>query len=1348
MSIQDLEFILKKDPVIATFPVTDLRDKPEQVEQFYTTHAKTHLSLGDTAKHVDTIFKWVSGVNKGAFIGAVVGNYGEGKTSFLVHVWHESIRRRVFAVPPFEWVRFGEILDAVAAWTQYILGQTHPNQAKKAQRVYEEFKEKDLDETAKVIAKNTGQDIDDIRTMLVAAVNQGGKLLMEVSPAGFLDYCDRLTEIVKEAGFSGVLVLLDEPEVAAKQLGREKVAHLLFDLSNELHRREGDYGVFVSLPQNFLADIQRRFSALPARLQARQCFPRLGDIYGPDFAVNLWNRYVERFELGNEGRNVVSPATLQAIGQVGSSERVDLSYGPRTVVSAFNRMVYRYRQDHDTYQPEEFVQDCLEGEIMVNPDYPARVREVLNSPQIDAAHRDALMFLAAFPNGAPMEAVKSKGLDGVFNSLSRRGIMVYKTAFCYGLSKLKKIGTGEEFDPFSDAILSIAGEFAPNQDTFDASQDAFANHFLPQVFPQRQGQQLLGWEYKENWSVDSHGTRRALLVGSFAQTEKQFPHKAITVAISSVDVPIENVCAHDVTECEASLLAVDAIVHFRLRWHSDQAKPSQRIEILSGEESTGKPAEIRIVVELEESTVTNDRLEELVGEESLMALWVLNLLRRMDDIMLPQASQAQWQALQDQLVRGLVSQFLDDGLRSQASEVIRQNVSGSGLDLIGSILQKLFRARYPSYSTLVRQPQWEQKVDDYLRALQSERIPLACKRGAEPWTVDGDDAAKVLGTSRMNLTGGAFESFDNLITISTKGRNAPIEVRFRMHPLEQEIVGEIMKERTGGGRKLKIDGKDCWWIPLRDLMPLIRQSGYNVDEMKKIVEIGKARGSFGVHERKGEEVLYCKPIDLEQMKRQLREKLSDLDAEIAEFKKLSGFISTFDSKSTAERINALKDEDEYDRLVTEIHKVFEQNHQRLPGYFDRLEERFRAVREKFTKNVTEPILDSREVSTVKTIPSGKSKWCADLGKFIVPNLKRAVDDLKSKVAALSQEVGTCIARFKFIGPANPLGSLQLLQEGYQAALDAETQQEMIISLGKMLFTQLRDYDGWRNVLRQSDEVYENLLEMASEPASKAMANTLLSEHDTISRDISEHLSTRNLQGLASYRQFESRLNEVGEKRRKYLVQLKGDFDKRKDIVNNVLQSLHIDRRVTITFNPLEGEGSYVQMYEQAASHVIEALSQQLQDVETQERELKYAKDVLDIADDKRVSSVLTSLSSGRTELAETSKSVNKEWIRAIAEDSSESHMKVDNSMKRVFEVIREARKFAGSLAGTRAKIDGRAKQMYDLIPERGSADLKGVILQMMADRPPNPKVLDESLECLGELFRKNWAQIKVERRNS
>jgi len=251
--LEELDVILNKDAIITTFPVKYLISTPDQVEYVYRTHARTHIPLGDTTKYVDTIFKWIGGGNKGAFIGAVVGDYGHGKTSFEVHVWDRSEERRVFSVPPFKWEKVSDIVDGVDAWIQYVVGRTHADVAVKAKNVYESFKEKSLREQAEQIARSTKQDADDVYLTL-RAMDQSGdsRDIQQVTPERLLDYCEQVAELLKEAGYSGLLVLLDEPEVTAKALGTAKVSQVLFDIADGLRLREGDYGIFISMPENFL----------------------------------------------------------------------------------------------------------------------------------------------------------------------------------------------------------------------------------------------------------------------------------------------------------------------------------------------------------------------------------------------------------------------------------------------------------------------------------------------------------------------------------------------------------------------------------------------------------------------------------------------------------------------------------------------------------------------------------------------------------------------------------------------------------------------------------------------------------------------------------------------------------------------------------------------------------------------------------------------------------------------------------------------------------------------------------------------------------------------------------------
>ncbi len=1345
MSIDELDLILKKDPIIATWPVSALKSNPAGVEQDYATHAKTYLSLGDTRHYVDILFRWVGGGNKGAFIGAVEGDYGEGKTSFLVHLWAESVERRVFAVPPFEWASLADAIDGVAAWIQYVLGRTHPALAKRATHLHEDFQKRTVEDIAAQTARQTDQEYETVLAT-VRALLQGASILTEISAATFLDYCEKATEVVKEAGYVGLLVLLDEPEVAARKLSKEKVSQWLFELANELHQRSGDYGVFLSMPSNFLADIQRRYPALPARLQVRNCFPRLRDVYGPDFAQVLWTRYVAEFALGDEGARIVSPLALQAIGQVTSSERWDLSYGPRTVVSTFNRMVYRYRESGQTYEPEAFVQDCLDDEIMIKEVYPSKVREALHSPEVGPANRDAVLFLAAFPNGLRLETAREKGVEQALRDLCRRGSLVYKTSFVFGLNSLKQ--SGIEGDPLRDAILDIAGRFAPSQAVFAKALAAFNRYIIPMIFRPREGQQLVGWDQIGKWAVASNGAHVAGFVGAFTQTQHHFPRRAMIVVTSSLesraaDIPMPKLPS------ESGPLQFDGAVHFRFRWHTEQEAVAGKLRIKPGDAAQGTFPYICLTIDLQDRIVRHDILADLVEAGTLTPLWLLYLLGEMDAETLLKETEAQWQAMRGTVLRELVPVFFDEDLGPLAAEQLGQPISGTGLDFLGSLFQKILAQRYPTYSTLIRSPQWEQRVDDYIRALKNNDIPLAYKRGREKWQAEGDLAAKALGTSRMNLTGGGFSGFDNLLVVTQLGgRNAPLELEFRIHPLERQITDLITSEAQGTRKKIKIEGAECWWLPVSDLLPVIKQCGYTIEELQKIIEIGSSRGSFMPLDHKGQRVLYCKPIDPEQMREQLRAKLADLEAQIELFKQLPEFTPSLDIQAMQDETGKVDDEVSYERLVIRLNREFEQLHSRLPTYYGNLQQRFIALRAEI-KVVTDQLSGAREVTTLKNSPSGKSRWCADLLKYIVGNLRKSVEDLKSEAVKLNSELEGQILRFA--RPSNnPTEAVAVLVQGYAALLDKGEATRQLKQRRDDLIAQLRDYEEWLRLLRRSDEVYESLLQLQSDELHEATAESLLGDHDKLSGDITDHLQLRNILGLSVHKHFAVILEEIDDRRKQYLMQLKGGFDKRKDAVNQALATLKLDRRASVVFNPMDVEGCYNQMFEQAAQIIREAaVGQPLTEAEGQERELVYAKDVLKSVDEAEAAPLLERLSTTRAKLGLLGAKVTRSWVQAASEpEAGDALSAVSVALDETLAAVRQARQVVKASTKVTVPDKGRPRFMHDLIPDKGAIDLKQLVLQMMADSGDPAHVLDESLECIVDLFKRNCIQISIERRRT
>lgn len=1344
MLTNDLDLILKHDPIITTFPVSQLQSQPQAVEQLYLTYAKAHLSLGDTDKYVDTIFKWVSGQNKGAFIGAVEGNYGEGKTSFLVHVWAKSQERHIFTVPPFEWISLADAVAAVGAWLVYILGREHPDQAKKAQHLYDQYKEKSLEAEARETAIKIGGDYETILAALTYQQEQG-VALTKVSPERFLDFCAQASEIVREVGYQGLLVVLDEPEVAAKKIGKEQVAHILFNLANLLRDRQGEYGVLVSMPTNFLADVTRRFPALTSRLQARNCFPRLRDIYGPDFAEVLWQRYVLEFDLGEKDAHIVSNLALQALGQVGSSERSDLAYGPRTVISAFSRMVYRYRQTGKTYEPEDFAQDCHDDEILVTPEFPSRLKELMRSPEITPENRNALLLLAAFPNGLRIEAAQERGADKVLRDLARRGTLVYKTAATFGLNALRKEGVIQA-DPIREAVLEFDDEFAPNRTTAGRVMEAFKNHVIPLLFEQRQGQQLKGWDNVSAWRKAKNGVWFSALTGAFLQTANNYPKRAVLAIIGSVDDSLDDIEIPDLPE-GSGVQEYDAVFHFRLRWNTSQELQTRLLDFRPGDPTQPQRfGYVGITIDLLQNTDAPPAITDIIETENVTSLWLLNLIYQMDQEHLPKEFDAHWQAMRRTTLRDLIPLFLGEELNTQASDQVGQSVVGSGLSLLGSLFQKILLLRYPKYSTLVHSPHWQERIADYVQALKNPDIPLACKRGREKWRAEGETAPKAFRTSRMNLSN-AFEGLDSLVSISSPGRNAPLEVQFRIHPLEQTIADLICGDRCTPDKKLKIDGKECWWLPITELIPTLRSSGYTLEEIAKIFEIGNARGTFSLTVRDREQIVYCKPIDPDQMRRQLQEKLDDLVQEIGEFCKLHDFHTRFDAAEIGAQIASVQDEAEYERLVVQLNKEFVELHQRLPGFFDRLEQELRMIRSDVQKAAGQ-LVGSREVTILNTIPSAKSPWGTYLGRYIVRNLKQTVEEHRTESTALIKDLDGFLARYRYQSQILPVKNIAPLVEGNAKAVDAKARADAFVNHTRAAMTNLRLYEDWLNLLRRSDQVYEQLLDLQSKELDQDATRKLMEEFDRFSRDISDHIEVRNLSGLTAHRQFAAQLDDIDRDRQVYIGQVKAEFDRCKESVNSFLQALKLDRRVNTTFNSQSSRTSYKEMYEQGATHVREAaFARSLLEIEVQEREMRYAQDVLGTVELEQVNPLLNRLKKAREAIEVLDTLVTGVWMQ---ENTDEQHVEerknVIEAVDEALDAVRTSRTLVKEATKATIPVEGRAKEMHELIVQSGAIDLKDIILRMMSENDNAGHVLDQSLESLVELFRANCIQIRVERR--
>jgi hypothetical protein len=594
----------------------------------------------------------------------------------------------------------------------------------------------------------------------------------------------------------------------------------------------------------------------------------------------------------------------------------------------------------------------------------------------------------------------------------------------------------------------------------------------------------------------------------------------------------------------------------------------------------------------------------------------------------------------------------------------------------------------------------------------------------------------------MNLTGGAFAGFEGLLEIRSKGRREPLEIQFHVHPLEQQIREMICHDEAP---KLKRDGKECWYMLLSDVLPLIQGQGYTLDELNRIVAMGQARGSFKVSDHRGEKVLYCAPLDPDELKAQLRAKLADLVAEIKEFKRLPDYVTSLDAQELAAAIERVEDDADYDRLAGRMNKEFEQNHNRLPGYFDRAQSEFKAIRNR-VQQIQSETPDSGAASL--KVPAATSEWRAALERYIAPNLQDHGRCMSIDIRDLIKKIDGAANAYTYSAQRRPAENIALVLEAWTTVKDLSGRHDGLLARSRQLRQNVDLFARWRALLAKSDQVRGGVMAIKRDAAHVDEAARLLAEYDQFELTIADHIETRNLGGLEAYPQFDRMLDDLERKRQSYWVNLKGDFDRRKNRINQVLTVLDVPTRVNIVFNPDDMSGCYGQLYESGVQLIREqGIQSVLSDMTDQERELIYSRDILQVVDEDATSQLLTGLEVNRRKMTALLDAVDEQWLKDLGESDDEGGIgELAEQITSAREAVRAVRRCVAESARPVSPEDEGARRLAEMLPEGGRIDLKQLVLQTMAQSDAPSQALDASLHALAELFRHNWVQISVERR--
>ena len=1342
-SASSLDYLLKKDHIIPTYTAEQLEKSPDDVYRSYSVHAKTHIALGDTQQYVNTIIKWLSGKNAGAFIGGVVGDYGEGKTSFMVHVWEQCQTQNILAVPPFSWRSQSDIVNGVHAWLMYTLRDLHPDAAARAHDVWERYREKSLKETTIKLAQEKGLAYEEVYSIL-----QSGALRFDigVSSEDLLNYCADVADLLSSTSYLGLLVQLDEPEVAAKgrDMSTHEVGQILFDFANGLLNRQGNYGLFISIPKNFLAQVQTNFQSLPARLGARKCFPSLANFYHDNFAAELWERYANTLHFQDIKHAIISPEALKAIGQVTSSKRRDLSSGPRTVISVFRRAVEYYHATQRSYTPEQFVTDCLDQEVNVNNNYQRLISDTLSSHSAKRVDKKLLEILCAFPEGIAEADLEVLGFDAqaIRNKIGKANDLLYRRAGYVGLTALRASDEQGQEDLLREAIQEALYSYAPRPKTFEAALKAFADYVVPVLFREAKGQDLVGWKHAKLESITTASTPayRLALTGAF-EISQDYPKRQVHLLLSNDATLAEGLATQYSFED-----APDVLISFCLHWQTDIDPPAQRVLLDLGDPETYQPALLQLVLVLPEEALAISGLTEHVDADLLTAMSVLYVLERIGKLSLPEGDAAIWQTIRSRIPAKLIALlFGDEALRTELQAIEGMRIPGAPDALLATLYRHILRQRFPDYQTLMVQARWVEKMKSYASAVANETIPLAARRSLEPWITTKQEAARAFNTSVMNFDD-YVRNLHSLVTVK-QAKDNKLALHFQLHPFEKAIQEAIYAQSSE--KRIKLDGVEVWSIPQEDIVPLMLRSGYQLEELQEIVQIGLQRGSFEQGKHRGRSYLYVKPFAPEQLQAQLRDKLAELTKRIALLRQVPGYPDDTDVAGLEQDIASVDDPISSEKVRNTIHRAFEKENSRPDSYASRLAEEMRDLEKALRDH--KGILGQRMFISLKAAkPSGTSRWVSDYAQ-VVGQLQRKRDSIEEELEQLLKDAADARERYVKATSGSFDERVTRLVEGWQRLGDLQANKDKQKTHLEVLQDYANNNEAWPKLLQDSDDIFEKLDKEQGQESTSDIAN-LRQQLKALWQNIEQHFQRHGIDGLQAHKQFQEQLNDLNKKHMEYRGQRKAQFDAKKTQANQQLEQLSANR-VSEAFNPSDVTGCYQRLYTEVAKHIRERLTLEVKALSQELIELRYEYTVLERIPAEKYQPMHAQLEETYKQLYEQLQQPLEGMIESVcavlsfegqteAADAADFFGAMQASVQTATERVAASRKLRVANRDSAPSLSERAQALEQQLS--GEQDLKAVVLEQMDNSQEAQHILNSSLEALAELFRKGRVKIKIE----
>lgn len=1292
-----LEKLRTMDPVIGTFTARDLVSNPDFVNQTYLEHAETHMSLGNTADYVATLLRWAK-TNKGAVIGGIAGEFGYGKTSTAIHLWQQCERARVIAVPPFEWHRLQDIMDATWAWVRYRVGQIQPAATAQLDQIYERYREKSVQE----FADEEGVPVSKVQELL-----ERRKVNLRCHPEDIIEFLTEFSRFLEGDALQlyGPVVFTDELQVTMarymdERRSRDEFMQDLFDLFNPLINQRGSFGLMVGLPLPTEALISDIRPDILQRLQNCGLLIRPNTMYEHDFPAVLWRKFAQVFEFEDIANDILPDDTLDSIGQI--AFRNDLGAGPRTVIQAMRCAIDHYDQTAQSFSPVDLMDSYLARQVAFDASGKLimAVTEVLQSKEVQQIpeREQAVKLMAAFPMGCPEERFEAYGVQDAKDEIAKRVYGEYLYKFPEGISLRKLALTDRPAEPrFIELTKSFIQTYSESDRDMDAAVREFREAVIQeQLLTSRRADQI------EGWIADPKVPEQ--YIGTF---DKRYPERRLVVRVSRKRAEL-----------------VKPVEEFGLAFWFDPNCIRELPGKVERANEAGTLALFTLNLLRQSPTPLNVPYIEELGYplRKVTPAFMLALVQhlRANEHLIPEdEKRIQIPPFVRALVGYAVQLLLGEDLLENADF---EGLSKVGLALPQEVFVRMCLVRYPVYETLITTGRWQPGYATYLSALGSQAVSpsVGVLRGNRLLELPQREVLTLFGESKAQPVKGLAENLSRMLEINLGTKtDAPSTVRFKLHSAEEAFLEALRSSEetfTRGQVTLRALGQHQGFDLLRGL-------GYREEEIGIILQLLKVRRLIDFDERRQR---FVEVLESPAERREaILVALADLTqraetlAQIPDFER-ERFQATV-SRLTKD-VSACSDVEKLEECQAELSELREVLVRFVKKWERAIQTQFDQIRQE-TGTVLRASLPADLTRPLK----GDVNWVGEL----VQCQALLKDKYQRSAAAfrnVENRVTTAWNAWTNAPPNDPVALVAL----YEANLAAQSELKEAQSELEAAVAYLRSYVAWSNVLNIASRAYREATGCEISYQEEQFRQAL----DVIFGEIADQFQKRRLEALPQHEMFADQIKEVQDQIDAWLRNRRDSFMEAKRFYEETLKAVGVERfNLHASFDPFDPQTSRGNLHSEVLEKTLQRVQSLEQELERYRTEALYAGQVVG-ADIPETS---VRIVQARDELTQVKQQVHDQCVQQP--ECFAARAEVLSGLVAAIQGIEQ------NLRGVLQKRPPTTEEeaVLDVLQDPRGTDLAVVIASQLA-AGGSEFSLDFLMEKITSLFKKNQIVIRLEKR--